>query len=387
MLTRHSIASRFVAATCLLAGSAHAQSHVTCVGDSITAGGGTSSAPNAYPAVLQALLGSRYAVENDGHSGATLMRAGDEPYWTTSEFASSTAWAATGGDVVIQLGTNDSKPWNWSKKASFLSDCQALVAHYRSGPGRPRVWVSLVPPASPKACCSIDSSAIAREVVPLLGRCAAETGASTIDVFGALAPRLDWLPDGVHPDDRGAAVIAQTVRDALAKVPTIQLSFDAQRLTEPAHVVLIAAPAAAYGKIEKVVFREGGAVLGEATASPWRLVLDAVPHGTHVYRAEAVETAGRTSAPADVSIEVAAAAAPPGAPPVSSSPSGGQSGVDNRARTASDGARSGAERATRTGCAHRSREGFRGTVVSASAGAAIVLVLLRRRRHGRRSAP
>ena len=57
-----------------ITGTARAQSHVTCVGDSITFGDGTSGAGNTYPAVLQGLLGAGYSVENDGHSGATLER-------------------------------------------------------------------------------------------------------------------------------------------------------------------------------------------------------------------------------------------------------------------------------------------------------------------------
>lgn len=45
------------------AGAAHAQTHVSCVGDSITFGDGTSAPSKTYPAVLQSLLGAGHAVE------------------------------------------------------------------------------------------------------------------------------------------------------------------------------------------------------------------------------------------------------------------------------------------------------------------------------------
>jgi acyl-CoA thioesterase I len=292
----------------LLEETAHAQAHVTCVGDSITAGNGTSAPAAAYPAVLQTLLGASFAVENDGRSGATLMSSGDRPYTSTVEYSRSTAWAVAGGDVVIELGTNDSKPGNWSKKAAFLADCKALVTHYLAAAGKPRVWVSLVPPATADACCSIDGAVIANEIVPLLRTCAAETGVATIDVFGALQPHPQYFVDGVHPNDTGAALIAQTVRDAIVRLPTITLSAmpTTSSGSSPSAVTLTAAATAAYGKVEKVVFYEGTVVLEERTAPPWAVTLAALAAGSHVYHAEVIETAGRTIRSANVTAVVAA---------------------------------------------------------------------------------
>src|SRR3954469_5797170 len=91
------VAVTLIALVAGMAGTAHAQSHVTCVGDSITFGNGTSMPSNAYPSVLQGLLGAGYTVENDGHSGATMLKSGDIPYWTTAEYGTSSAWATAGG--------------------------------------------------------------------------------------------------------------------------------------------------------------------------------------------------------------------------------------------------------------------------------------------------
>ena len=288
----------------LFSGGAAAQSHVTCVGDSITAGIGTSNPPaTAYPAVLQTLLGAAFAVENDGHSGATMMASGDVPYTQVIQYDSSTAWAGAGGDVVIQLGTNDSKAANWAHQTAFLADCEALVRHYQQSPGSPRVWLSIMPPASATACCDIQGSVIANEIVPLLKTCAAETGAVNIDVFTVFQSHMDTLLDGVHPNDEGAGVLAKTVFDALSKTPSVTLTA-APDARSGAAVTLVASPTAAYGKVEKVVFYDGATVVSEVTASPWSYTVSGVTDGSHVYHAETIETAGRKADSPPVTVMV-----------------------------------------------------------------------------------
>jgi len=285
-------------------GGAAAQSRVTCVGDSITAGIGTSNPPaTAYPAVLQALLGSSFAVENDGHSGATMMITGDVPYTQVIQYDSSTAWASPGGDVVIQLGTNDSKAANWVHKDAFLADCEALVRHYQQLPGTPRVWLSIMPPAAPTACCDIDSSVIANQIVPLLQTCAASTGAVNIDVFTVFQSHMDTLLDGVHPNDEGATALAKTVFDSLSKTPSVTLTATPDA-SSGAAVTLIASPTAAYGRVEKVVFYDGPSVVSEVTSSPWSYTASGVTDGSHVYRAQTIETAGRKADSPPVTVMV-----------------------------------------------------------------------------------
>jgi acyl-CoA thioesterase I len=162
------------------------------------------------------------------------MKTAEPSYWSTDEFARSTASAASGGEVVIQLGTNDAWPHNWPHHETFLSDCKALVEHYRAAPGKPRVWVALIPPGA-------GGDVIGKEVIPLLRRCAKETDAPTIDVYGAMQPHPNYLMDGVHPNDDGAALIARTVRDAIVLGPT-----PTERVTHAGkHIALFGAFAAA----------------------------------------------------------------------------------------------------------------------------------------------
>jgi lysophospholipase L1-like esterase len=182
---------------------------VACVGDSITFGAGVAGREtNAYPAVLGRMLGARYAVRNFGRSGATLLRAGDLPYWTTDEFKAATAWAP---DVVIlQLGTNDSKPQNWAHRDRFAADAGAMIAHFRALPSRPVVYLCLPVPVYQDRW-GINEATVGGEVVPELRFVAQAARAPVIDLHAALARRGEVFPDGVHPNAVGASYLAQAV--------------------------------------------------------------------------------------------------------------------------------------------------------------------------------
>ena len=183
---------------------------VACVGDSITFGSHvTGRDQNSYPAVLQKLLGEKYQVANFGVSGATLLKKGDKPYWTQSAFGQSNDFAPD--IVVIMLGTNDSKPKNWVNKADFAGDYRDLVTHYATLASHPRVYVMSPPPVYEAGRYEISPTTVENEVTPLVR----EIGGATIDVSGALSNHPELFDDTVHPNNAGAAVIAQTVFDAI----------------------------------------------------------------------------------------------------------------------------------------------------------------------------
>ena len=70
----------------------------------------------AWPGVLQKLVGKKYKSTDFGHSGATLLKKGNLPYWTTPQFKAATKFDPN--IVIIMLGTNDTKPKNWKKYGS-----------------------------------------------------------------------------------------------------------------------------------------------------------------------------------------------------------------------------------------------------------------------------
>jgi len=192
---------------------------VATIGDSITAGAGVGNpATQSYPARLQSLLGSNYVVGNFGVSGTTMLKKGDSPYWNTQAYSDSSNWNPD--IVVIQLGTNDSKSWNWQYNADFINDTKALVEHYRQLPSHPTVYINLSPYVYGANAYAIDSAVMQNQIVPKLIQAAAalNPAATVIDVNTATQNMPSYFPDAVHPNERGAAVIAEVVRNAIGPV-------------------------------------------------------------------------------------------------------------------------------------------------------------------------
>ncbi len=187
---------------------------VACVGDSITQGVGVANAwRNSYPAVLGKLLGPGYRVKNFGFSGATLLKEGNNPYEKTSAFREATKFRPE--IVVIALGTNDSKPQNWDgRQETFLKDYEALIAHFRKLSKKVKVFLCLPPPSFQTRSDDIREPILKRQR-RMIRAFAEKKRLPVINLYAPLKDHPKWLPDGVHPDATGAAVIAQTVAAAL----------------------------------------------------------------------------------------------------------------------------------------------------------------------------
>lgn len=198
---------------------------VACVGDSITFGSGIQDRQHdSYPADLGRMLGAGYDVRNFGHSGATLLKRGDRPYFKVKEHAAALTFKPD--VVVIMLGTNDSKHRgdgslnaenavdNWQYKADYVPDYQALIAEFRQANPQVKVYVCLPTPCFPGRW-GINDKTIHDEMIPLIRQVAADTGASIIDLNTALAGKKNLFPDTVHPNPAGAKLMAEAVYHAL----------------------------------------------------------------------------------------------------------------------------------------------------------------------------
>ena len=104
---------------------------IACVGDSITYGFGVNNwGKNNYPKQLDTLLGEGYCVNNYGHSGATAQADGDQPYYSYSEYEKSVEFDAD--ILILMMGTNDSKPYNWVDEATFKAEYIKLINGYKA---------------------------------------------------------------------------------------------------------------------------------------------------------------------------------------------------------------------------------------------------------------
>ncbi|HVY40029.1 MAG TPA: GDSL-type esterase/lipase family protein [Polyangia bacterium] len=201
--------------------------HVACVGDSITQGVGASSqSTTSYPAVLQKLLGSAVHVGNYGHSGATLLTTGDLPYQQQSEYTAATTFVSGAGanavvDVIIMLGTNDSKSYNWmsgtsTRASQYVTDLTALADHFTTLSTHPLVYLAL-PPRAFTNTYGISGTVIHDQIIPLIKQVAAAKNLPVIDVDTPTAPHSEMFPDGVHPNDTGYQLLAQVMHDGLLR--------------------------------------------------------------------------------------------------------------------------------------------------------------------------
>lgn len=195
--------------------SAAAQIKVACVGDSITAGYGLANpGTQSYPAQLQALLGSGYAVGNYGNSGTTVLKRSDNTYWNSWAYRASVQ--SSPNIVVIMFGANDSKPWNWDA-AKFEADYRALIAKYQGLRSRPEVFICLTTPVfNPNPFGNaFDPAFLQNTIIPAIRNVAAATGVTLIDNNSQFLNSPELFSDGVHPTTEGAGIIAANVAAAV----------------------------------------------------------------------------------------------------------------------------------------------------------------------------
>lgn len=198
---------------------------IACVGDSVTYGHGVSGwVSNNYPKQLDILLGDGYCVNNYGHSGATVQGSGDQPYITYSEYDESLAFDA---DVIIfMMGSNDSKPENWKGEEAFRQQYLQRLSEYKENNPDARIILCTPPTAfypegQDEGLTNYD---IDPEIVDLIAEIvrsiAAEEGYELIDVNNLTEGRRDYfLTDNVHPNNTGAAFLAETVYSYLTANP------------------------------------------------------------------------------------------------------------------------------------------------------------------------
>lgn len=199
---------------------------VACVGDSITFGVGVKDRKaDAYPSVLQKLLGDGYEVRNFGVSGATALAHSNRPYVDRPQY--KTAQEYKPDVVVVMLGTNDSKhptapttrptdvPDNWSRKAEFVGDFRTILGAFRAANADVKLYVATPVPAYPPSLGGINPATIHDEIVPMIREIAQAEHATVIDLHAALSGQGEKFPDHVHPNEAGARAMAEAVRSAI----------------------------------------------------------------------------------------------------------------------------------------------------------------------------
>ncbi len=190
---------------------------VACVGNSITDGSGLDMKdPKAYPGQLQQLLGQGYIVRNYGVSGRTQLANGNAPY--IREYAWKDCLKFNPQVVVVKLGSNDSKPWNWDKYGKeYRDDLQKMVDELKALPSKPRILLAYPIKAFDGNRYQIRDSVIVNGIIPVIKKVAKKNKLQVIDLHTPFEGHEEYLQkgDGVHPNPKGAKVMAEIVKKAL----------------------------------------------------------------------------------------------------------------------------------------------------------------------------
>jgi acyl-CoA thioesterase I len=185
---------------------------VACVGDSITEGHGLAVASKTgYPVVLDSILGDTYTVLNAGRSATTLQRKGNFPFWIAKEF--SNVYAFQPDIIVIKLGTNDTKPYNWVL-GKYEKDYQALIDTFSTITSHPKIFLCYPAPVF-KTTWEINDSTVVNGIIPAIDRLAKVNHLPIIDFYNGLSDQRSNFPDNIHPNEAAVVKMAEIVAEKL----------------------------------------------------------------------------------------------------------------------------------------------------------------------------
>ncbi len=187
---------------------------VACIGNSITFGAGIRNrSRDSYPSVLARMLGDSYWVKNFGVSARTMLNKGDHPYM--NEPAYKNALAFNPNIVVIKLGTNDSKSFNWKYKADFMKDAQTMIDAFKGLPSQPKIYLCY-PSKAYLTGDGINDDIISKEIIPMIKKLAKKNDLSVIDLHTAMDGMPELFPDRIHPNEKAAQVMAKAVYQSIS---------------------------------------------------------------------------------------------------------------------------------------------------------------------------
>jgi sialate O-acetylesterase len=191
---------------------------IACIGNSVTAGYLLKDpAQESYSSQLQILLGNKYEVKNFGHSGATLLKQGHNPYYKTKEFDDAVTYKP---DIaVIHLGLNDTDPRDWPNyKDDFEADYNWLLDSLKKANPAVKLFICRLSPIfSGHPRFKSGTREWYGQIQERISEIAEVNHTGLIDLHEKLYHRPDLFPDALHPVKEGAAMLAQTVYENITQ--------------------------------------------------------------------------------------------------------------------------------------------------------------------------
>lgn len=189
--------------------SAQEKIKVACVGNSVTFGYGIEDKCQTYPKRLQKMLGDGYEVQNFGHSGATLLKKGHNPYWKLPELEQAIAFEPD--IVIIHLGLNDTDPRNWARyRDDFTRDYIDLIDVFTRQSAE--VFICRMTPIFHRHSRFKSSTRDwFWQIQQAIETIATTQNVKLIDLHSRLHKHPELFPDALHPNAEGAKIIAEEV--------------------------------------------------------------------------------------------------------------------------------------------------------------------------------
>jgi lysophospholipase L1-like esterase len=190
----------------------HKKRRIACIGDSITFGAGVAQTrkEHAWTFVWNRALGDAFQVLNYGVSGATLQKEGDFPYHKVGFLKRLEKDASE--LILLMLGTNDAKPYNWNEKR-FFREYEAMIQDLTRKSRDCRLVLMAPPRAFPDEKTGIvgydiDPGPIEGSIRNTVFSLGEKYGLQVIDLFSLTKDHPEYFDDGVHPNAEGNRVIA-----------------------------------------------------------------------------------------------------------------------------------------------------------------------------------
>lgn len=176
-------------------------SRIACIGDSITE-------LTSYVIELQTLLGNSSVIGNFGVAGATVTLSSVSPYLFDNRSDAAKEFQPT--TVIIQLGTNDARSDAFPYVYTFMKDYEYIITRFQSLDSKPQIYLVLPPPVYENNL-NISRNDFSEVIIPLIKQVANDTSLPLIDLYTPMLKHPEYFVDGVHPNEQGATVIAQTI--------------------------------------------------------------------------------------------------------------------------------------------------------------------------------
>lgn len=197
------------------------QIKVACVGDSITYGMSVINWPkNTYPAQMSEKLGDDYHVLNFGFSGKTAQENNEESYRATKLYEKSKDYNPD--IVILMLGSNDSKPYNFTGKEDFKKALKELIDIYLNLESNPKLILATVNAGFYVRGASEGDYMydINGENIILINQAieelADEYDLPLVDTYAITKDHPEWYKiDGIHPDKDGQTAMAEAFYEAV----------------------------------------------------------------------------------------------------------------------------------------------------------------------------